>query len=356
MSQPEGQHLSLGGPRPRPIPELLETAAGVYKERFAEFYALAVATLLVSWILNQLVTLWAVGGLTFGALEDPRAPEFLHTVAHLFGAGLVNGMVYAVINGVAVAVFTIVVAGRSLRRIGMGEAFRLAGPRLAPLTGATLLFFLIMACLVGLTGLAAGVPALGGLAATLAGGAASIALGVLAALVSAVMLGGFGLLILYLTLRWLLYPQVVVLEGMGPLEALRRSMALTRDPRGTRLIDRYLVRALALMLSLVVLQVVVGLVGAVPAYTIALLLGRAGGLPEIGSDVSILNPTGMPLYLLIPSEILSVFLSAVVLPFGVTVFVVLFEELRARAGHGAPAGAAQVTGASRQPPYDGGMS
>ncbi|HZI92918.1 MAG TPA: hypothetical protein VFE84_01635, partial [Patescibacteria group bacterium] len=67
-------------------------------------------------------------------------------------------------------------------------------------------------------------------------------------------------------------------------------------------------------------------IGGVPEYGLGLLFGESKDL----SVVSILNPTGMPLYLLIPVEIFSVLLSATVLPYGVILFVLLYLDVRQR--------------------------
>jgi len=312
-------------PRPRPIPEILEAAGRICLERPLDYYLVAAVTLLTSWTMNQIVRVWTIGGVPLGALEDPRAPEFLHALGHLFGAGVADGMVYALVNSVGGAVLIMLVARRGERRPSLTEGIVLAAPRFGPAILSTLLFFLSMACLIGLAGAVAGLPLVGlagGMAAGIAGGPILLALRLLASLATLGAMVVFGLAILYVWLRWALYPQAVVLEGRGPLAALQRSAALTRDDPSVPWVDRYLVRAGALTACMVLLQAVVGAFGSAP-YGIGLLLSQ-GGDP---SRTSILNPTGMPLPMLIPSEIFSVLVRAAVFPISVAVFVVLYEDV-----------------------------
>ena len=91
---------------------------------------------------------------------------------------------------------------------------------------------------------------------------------------------------------------------------------------------------------MVLLQAVVGAVGSAP-YGIGLLLSSG----EDPSRTSILNPTGMPLALLIPAEIFSVLLRAAVFPFSVAVFLLLYEDVRT---HRRPR-MSENAGAVRQP-------
>lgn len=321
-------HQQLAGKaRPRPLPEILETAGHIYRERMAELYTVAAIAFLTAWTINLITRVWAIEGVPLGALEDPRTPQFFRTLGHLLAAAVANGLVYALLNSVAGAIVTVIVAADlGDRRPSLAEGVRRAASRFAPVLGATLLYFLAMAALIGLAGVVASVPAAGGLMMGLAGGAAALALGVIAALTTLAVLAASGLVILYLSLRFALYAQVAVLEGAGALESLRRSMRITREDPGSRLVDRYLFRAAVLMFALVLLQVVVGTIGGVPEYGVGLVFGE----PATRSEVSIINPTGMPLYLLIPLEILSVLLSAAVLPYGTAVFVLLYLDVRGR--------------------------
>ena len=160
----------------------------------------------------------------------------------------------------------------------------------------------------------------------LAGGPVAVVLGLLAGLAALGVLLAFGLAILYLSLRWGLYAQVAVLDGAGALDALRQSMRITRDAPRTRITERYLFRSAVLTFTLVLLQIAAGTIGGVPEYAVGLLFGGAGD----AAKVSILNPTGMPLALLIPLEIFSVLLSAAVFPYGIAVFVLLYKDVKRR--------------------------
>ncbi|HEY3174338.1 MAG TPA: hypothetical protein VGK94_01115 [Candidatus Polarisedimenticolia bacterium] len=322
--------------RRRGIAEILELAGRTYAERTAEFYKVAAVTLLASWTLDLVIQTWTIGGVPLGALADPRTPEFFRFVASVFGAGVAHGMVYALCNSVGVAVIMVAMAARANQEMpGIGEAFRAAAPRLGPLLGATLLFFLAVAGLVGLGVACVGMVAALGL--ILAGGGAGIfaaAIQVAAGLIAAGAAMLIALVIFYLCVRWVLYQQAAVLEGCGPLEALRRSMEITRDAPATGILERFIFRGAVLLVILVLLQGAVGAVGALPSLAVGLILRGTGDQAE----VSVLNPTGMPLFLLIPLEILSVLLSAAVLPYSVAVFTILYQDVLGRSQIGPPSG------------------
>ncbi len=307
--------------RPRTVSQLLLLAARLYRGRAPEFYAAGAATLGSAWVVNLALKVWTLGGVPLGALGDPEAPDMLRQAAGVFGAGVSNGMVYALFNGIAAGTLTLAaVEGLRGRRLLVFDALALAAPRLPALLGATLLFYLALASLVVMAGVASG---LLGAAASVAGAIG----GELVSRVVGVLAGAAALLVnvvlvLCLALRWALYPQTAVLEHKGPLEALQRSAALTRDPPRTPFARRYLVRAGAVTLALVALQLGIGALGALPELAArALLTGMTD--PE---RISALNPAGLPLTLLIPLELLAVLASALVLPFGVLCFLLLYGD------------------------------
>lgn len=318
-------HDGPAASRRRGIPEILETAGRIYAGRAADFYRVAAVTLLASWTLDLIIQTWTIGGVPLGALADPRTPEFLRFVASVFGAGVAHGMIYALFNSIGGAILMVIVAARATcEEPGIGEAIRRAAPRFGPVLGATLLFFLAVAGLVGIGVAAVGmVAALGVILGATGSGLFASGIQVVAGLTAAGVVLLFALAIFYLCIRWALYQQAVVLDGRGPLEALGRSIEITRDAPGTRIPERFIFRGAVLLIILVLLQAGVGMVGALPSMAVGLILRGTGDQAE----VSVLNPTGMPLFLLIPLEILSVLLSATVLPYSVAVFTILYQDV-----------------------------
>ncbi len=311
--------------RSRGIPDLIRSACRIYRARGRELYAPAAIVLGAAWIVNMVIRIWWLGGVPLGAFGDPRTPELVRQVATVLAAGVANGMVYALFNSLTAGLLTFMVAEHLRGRpVSSVTALRETGRRLPSVVGATLLFFLAVAGMVVLAGILAG--SAGGIAL----GAAAVAgerLAYLAgAAVGLVVFVGAVPVILYVVLRWALYPQAIVLEGAGPADGLRRSMSLTRDAPGTDLTGRYVVRATCLVLVLLLLQLIVGMVTAVPAYGTSLL---ARALDQ-RSEISILNPAGIPLPLLIPLEIFSLLLSAAVIPYGIILFVLLYGDVRYR--------------------------
>ena len=306
---------------------MMEAAGRLYLAHPVGLYKVAGFTLVAAWTVNLIVQTWTIGGVRLGALADPRAPEFIRLVGTIFSAGLAHGMVYAVFNGIAAAILMLMVApGLDSRESDVPEAMRNAAPRLPAVVGATLLFFVAVAGLVS-----AGVACLGAVAAAgmIMGGGPGIISAVVHLLAG---LGAVGVMILfagavfYLSLRCALYQQAAVFAKRGPLQALRYSLEITRDAAGVRFVDRYLPRGAIVLLSLVLLQGAVGTIGAVPSLAVGLLF-RGVENPE---DVSVLNPTGMPIALLIPLELFSVLLSAAVLPYSIAVFTLFYFDVVAR--------------------------
>ena len=311
--------------RSRALSDLIWSARDIYLSRARELYPPAAIVLGAAWIVNMVIRIWWLGGVPLGALGDPRTPELLRQVATVLAAGMANGMVYALFNGLTAGLLTLMVAEHLRHRVvSAAGALRAAGLRLASVVGATLLFFLAVAGMVVLAGILAG--SAGGIALGVASMAGERVAYLVGATVGLVVFLGAVPVILYVALRWALYPQIIVLEGVGPAAGLRRSLSLTRDGPRTDLAGRYVVRAACLVLVLLLLQVIVGMATAIPAYGTG-ILARA---LDARTEISFLNPAGIPLSLLIPLEILSLLLSAAVMPYGIILFVLLYGDVCSR--------------------------
>jgi len=305
---------------PRSIPAILADAWRLYRRRLFQYFLVSAAALLFAWTLDLVLRVWTIGDLPLGALEDSRTPAMLAQVWRIFAAGIANGMIYALLGFAAQGVLALdAVAQMRGENTTITVSILAVSRRCPALAVATLLFFGGAALMVSLGSLLSGVAAALGLTGGVFSGFLA-GTGVLAA--SAVA-------IFALTLRWALFPQAVVLEGLGPVEALGRSMRLTRAVGrawSSRLAELYLVRAAILMLALIAIQMAAGAVGAIAKLAAGWLFGGLGDL----SRVSVINPTGMPIALLIPLEIFAVLLSAAVLPYALLASTLLYLDVRAR--------------------------
>ncbi|HET6372262.1 MAG TPA: hypothetical protein VFG76_03080 [Candidatus Polarisedimenticolia bacterium] len=296
----------------------------IYRERKLEFYSVAAATTGASWLMNLIVKLWIISGPGPGAFEDPRTPELMRRVGGVLAAGVADGMVYALFNTAGSALLIIMIR-EHLRGVTIGSLSALgrAAPRLGSLMAATILFFLAVAGVIVSAGVVAGlVGALGAAIATAAGWSRAAMAGLACGLVT---FGASIPALLYLILRCALYPHAVVLEGRGPMEALRRSLTLTREITHRAWWEQYLFRATALSLLLIALQVLVGTIG----LAASLAVGDLFASMKDPALTSLLNPSGLPLPVLIPTELFSVLLAASVVPYGVGLFVLLYLETSA---------------------------
>jgi hypothetical protein len=174
-------------------------------------------------------------------------------------SGLTTLLAYPItvlIGLVATGLLTVVVGQAVLgRRVTVGEAWRAARPRLWSLLGVTVLTGVIVA----------GVTAVG-LGLAIGAGAllwqANAAVGVL---VGVVIVIGVLLLVLWIGIRLLLAPVVVVLEGAGPITALHRSARLVGGS-WWRIFGIYL-------LARILIGIVAGILSIPFAIAGALLLG-----------------------------------------------------------------------------------
>ncbi len=183
------------------------------------------------------------------------------------------------------------------------------GPRLAGALGAGLAQQLLLAAAVGLG-------ALPGLLLLLSSRSTPTAL--LGAAGAA--LGGL-VLFLVVLLRTILAPVAVAVEGLGPLQALRRSWRLMGPRPGQPLGERPGLRASVLLLtSFVLLLAVNGLAGLPRA--LAGGLGGGGALPFL--------PRALPLPVELGLSLFELAASAALQPFSLAVTVVFYFERRAR--------------------------
>jgi len=156
------------------------------------------------------------------AEADPTGVErdverYLDELSGFFGKSMISGVIsflgVSVLTGLLIVVLSQAVLGR---RMGIGEAWRAARPRLPGLIGVTFLATLGVVVVMAL----GFVPAL--LAGLLGAGAAAVVV-----LMFLGLLAGFGAAI-YLWVCWSLVGPVYVLEHAGAVDSFRRSRRLAQ--------------------------------------------------------------------------------------------------------------------------------
>jgi hypothetical protein len=204
--------------RPLGVGELLDGALGLIRSNPRTVLGLAAAISAAS-ALVQTVGLWiGLSALGLTSLEATGTGDLATDLSGLLGttvAQLVPAIIAGFLTVLASGLFIVLVAAAVLgRRLDGSQAWQELRPRLAPLVGLTLLLFgaglLVMVALIG--GVIALVSLLGGWAA-LPG-------------VLLVLAGGVAVVFVYVRLA--LASPALVIEGLGPVAAIRRSWALVR--------------------------------------------------------------------------------------------------------------------------------
>jgi hypothetical protein len=292
---------------PRSIGELVSDAVALLRRRLAVLVAVSLPFCAAELLMRE-GSAFAQERLraTLGkdvSLEGAVAalPLFGATLGLFLASLLVSQLLEAAVIRAAERDFW----GRAPR---IADAFAAVADRGAALVLTTLLFFAILAVVPLLPAPLLAVAAL--LQSPIAIGISAVAWGIFAVC---------AFIVLYL--RFALYPQLVVLEGLAGPSALRRSRALMAG-RGLPFLERPTVR-LGLLL-LVAFAVLIGLQSlfTVPRYLVGLTQGAdGGGLPALAS---------MPLWFIVPFGLLEVGLSAVIFPFAFVVTTLFYFDLRVR--------------------------
>ena len=285
--------------RPLGLGEMLDGAFQACRRNPAATFGTAVLVMAVVSLLTWLLTRF---GFDFNALFSSQEPSDADVLAFLGGylgssvlIGLVTGAGVLLLQGVLV----LVVARAALdRRTGFGLLRRLAAPRLGRLVGLLLLYGAAVAAaallVLGLTALS--VPVLGW-------GAVLIAL---------FLAGGVGLVSIWIGTKLALAPAALVLEGVGPVAALRRSWQLTGGNWW---------RAFGILL---LTGLIAGIITSVVAAPVTFLAGLLAAAVAGDDPIAYLNLT-------LPATLIATNLfSAVAYAFQASVTSLLYVDLRIR--------------------------
>lgn len=132
---------------------------------------------------------------------------------------------------------------------------------------------------------------------------------------------GFLVGLLWYMLRFFLTGQVLAMEDVGALAALRRSGALVSGRIGPRWVDRVKVRATILLTAVMTIVTVVAALAGVPSLILQALYGSLGQAHPFG---------GAPPWVAIPAELLQVLVSAAMMPLYVVFSALFYVDLRVR--------------------------
>jgi len=282
--------------RPMSFGEILDSAFAVYRRHFVTFAVTTLIPLAPIGVVTALIVRSVVSG--GGTPEQAALTTFPVTMLATVGllvmwAALARQVEQAWTGG----------------EVSVGDGYRVGVRAFFPLLGATILSYLLMlVAFVGfgivaalLVGIVAGVAAASGAGVEAGAGAAVIA-GVVGLIVGVVALAVA--LLLFSALFGVL-PAVVV-ERAGPIEAIRRSLALTKGAR-------------ARVAGVVVVSTVIVFL---PALAVSFMTGGLAGMFDPGKV-----PTAGAM---ITQQVASSIVGALTTPFLVAAFVLLYFDRRVR--------------------------
>ncbi|MHB1526281.1 MAG: glycerophosphoryl diester phosphodiesterase membrane domain-containing protein [Candidatus Dormibacteria bacterium] len=258
--------------RPLRVTELIDTVFSLYRQNFWLFVAVIALVQVPYQVVADLLGLTAPRRSLHATAGKPLTPAELHTlVVALVGLGVLATVLMviniAVVVPLQTAAFTRAVADRFLGvQTSAGDCYRFAIRRWGALVLLGLLYLVLMGAALLLLGVVAAlwVILLG------KGGWVLAVLWVLVGLVAAIVV----------YVRLVVVTPALVLEGLGPWEAIRRSWKLTSGHAG---------RAFGVMISLVLVELLIGLALGI---VIGVLVGLAGGAQSttgmVAGDVSTL--------------------------------------------------------------------
>jgi hypothetical protein len=308
--------------RPLGVGEILDRALQLFRANFLRLFTLMIAFQAPSYAAAK----------AFQALMQQQAPAFarpgafrgelpsLDQVLWLAGAVAVLLAVTLVLYQLALAALTAAATRAFLgERIDPWAALRLALRRSPQVLGTFLAVLLWSFFLLGLASLpGAGLIALATLARS---PAARVALA----------LGGLGLaglawvvLGLWLFLKYALVSEVVIIEELSLVRAMRRSARLMAGSVGRTFFDNCKVRASVIHAVNLAITVSVAVVTSLPA----LLVNSAFGVSPLNPETY--DPARVPLWALLPAEVFQVFSQTAIVPFGLLAVIVFYFDLRIR--------------------------
>ncbi|WP_253910614.1 hypothetical protein, partial [Pyxidicoccus fallax] len=203
--------------------------------------------------------------------------------------------------------------------VGPADALRRAFSRVVPMTGAYVIS-MGWSTLVTVLCLVPGA-LFGGLAFAAAVNGSNVmgaALGIIAALLAG--LGAIAAMLWYF-LRFMLLPPVMATEDVGAWEAFRRSGALLSGRVEPGFLGRVVVRAMILYTVMSLILISVQLVSQIPSWVV---------MAQYGSPFDAATMSRTPQYVLVPVELLQVFVQAGLTPIYFVFCSLFYLDMRVR--------------------------
>lgn len=259
--------------RPLALGELLDRTFSLYRDRFSLFVGLMLPPAVVGVALG--LALQVLGRLVFGI--QPGSQESVQELmenpagfAAWFLSILLGAVVSVAIYGVALGATTSAVADVYLDRpTGIREAYAAIRQRVAELIGVLFYIPLRVGCLALLVTVGLGI--LAALAAF-----ASPAFGITLFVICMIAVAG---LTVFLLLRYAVAVQALVLEGLGPGAAMKRSAEMTRGYRG---------RVAVVIILMTLINYAAALLLQGPLFFMMMAAQREGEIPLWLSAISVL--------------------------------------------------------------------
>ncbi|HCF62602.1 MAG TPA: hypothetical protein DFS52_32015 [Myxococcales bacterium] len=307
--------------RPMTMGEILDRALGLFRSSFlrlftvmlvfqAPMYALQKS---FQTLMQQKAPVLARPGAFRGALPDAEQ------LAWFFGGAAVLGVVTLALYQLAVAALATGAARGFLgERIEPGRALREAFTRAPQVLGTFLLLSLWTGLLLTLSiAPGAGLIAGGFLVFESAGARIGAAVAGLLVVFGALLVVG-----LYLMLRYVLVTEVVMIEKLSFVRALRRSARLMAGRVGPTFFDNCKVRASIVLAVTFCISISVAIVASLPSYLVYAAFDVSPFNPES------FDPSLVPLWAMLPVEAFAVFCQTAVAPYGLLATIVFYFDVR----------------------------
>lgn len=297
--------------QPRSTGELLSDALSILRRHFKLLYSLALPFCAVDLIIREAGTS-VLQTFKNQLTQDPGSIDLDTLVKTVAGAGAGFGLIFGsaiLVQVLAVGLITLTSSAWHGQTPSLADALRVVSLRAAPLVLTTLLFFAaLLGLFVVITSVIVGAAVTGSMVLTVIASIAGVAAAVLA--------------LVFLTLRWGVYTQAVVLEGRFGPSAFARSTELMAG-RGVSLFESAKLRLSLLFLITFAMSGTLQSLFAVPRLIVAFATGWniADGMPPLAS---------MPLWFIVPFGVMEVLTNALVVPFSSVLVTLFYFDLRVR--------------------------
>ncbi len=304
--------------RPLSLGELLDRALQLFRAHFFRLALVMLAFQVPSYALSKgfsLVSQAKAPILTRPGAFRGQVPD-LDQLLWLVGGLAVTVFGLMALYQLAVASLTTAAARAILgERVEAGRALR-EGLSRAPHLLATFFLLLVWVSFLLTLSIVPGVVVLG--FGMVRSESALVVLGGVLILGAGVVVG------LYLLLRYALVSEVVVIERLWLVQALRRSARLMSGRVGPDLIDRCKLRASVLFAVNFCISVAVAVVTSLPSVAV----NAAWGVSMFDQERN--DPALVPLWASVPVEVLQVLAQSAVAPFGLLAIIAFYFDLRIR--------------------------